>query len=178
MTAVAEDPLAAFWSLPGEHVELPISEIAAYPLLAECLSAWQRVAAEGLPATIDPLLFPRQAIRGLNLIEHDPATDDWKVRVVGGLVTDHVGQELRGTGLTQNFTPADRERVRAAIRAAMQRGQPDLMRRLYRDPRGVRWAYVRLFLPLSSDGTALDRFATVIDPATFGRVTPDPTTAS
>ena len=176
MKAAVDDPLAAFWSLPGEHVELPIERVDAYPLLAECLAVWRRLSADRLPSTIDPLLFPRAAIHGLNLIEHDPATDDWKVRLVGGLVTEHVGRELRGTGLTDNFTPADRDRVGAAIRAAMARRQPDLMRRLYRDPQGVRWAYVRLFMPLSSDGTALDRFATVIDPATFGRVMPDPTT--
>ena len=37
----------------------------------------------------------------------------------------------------------------------------------------MRWAYVRLYLPLSSDGRTIDRFATVIDPASFGRLTLD-----
>lgn len=168
--------LGAFWSLPGEHVEIPLAGIAAFPVLAECLAAWRRLAEAsrpeaGLPAAIDPLDFPRAAIRGLNLFEHDPANDDWRIRVVGSLVTDHVGIELRGTGLGENFTVQDREAVRAAFRAAAQRRAPDLIRRMFVDPRGLRWSYVRLYLPLSSDGVTVDRFATVIDPASFGSVT-------
>lgn len=166
-------PLGAFWSLPGEHVELPLDRIDSYPLLAECLEVWRGLAPDGLPATVDPVQFPRAAIRGLNLFEHDPVTDDWRIRVVGSLVTDHVGHELRGTGLTENFAETDRDAVRAAFRIAAQRRAPDLVRRLFVDPRGVRWAYVRLFLPLSSDGRTVDRFATVIDPASFGRLSSD-----
>jgi len=60
--------------------------------------------------------------------------------------------------------------VRAAFRAAAQRRAPDLIQRLFVDPRGLRWSYVRLYLPLSSDGATVDRFATVIDPASFGSV--------
>ena len=65
--------------------------------------------------------------------------------------------------------------VRAALNAAASRREPDLVRRHWVDPRSVRWAYVRLYLPLSSDGASVDRFATVIDPASFGRVDADPT---
>lgn len=162
----------SFWSLPGEHVELPLDSIGTFPVLAECLDVWRRHAADRLPATVDPVEYPRAAIRGLNLFEHDPATDDWRVRVVGSLVTDHVGAELKGTGLVQAFSETDRQAVREAIRRAADRRQPDLMRRTFQDPRGLRWAYVRLFLPLSSDGATVDRFATVIDPASFGRLPP------
>lgn len=162
-------PATSFWSLPGEHVEIPLDRAGEFPLLAECLQIWERMSADGLPSTIDPLQFPRAAIRGLNLFEYDAATDDWRIRVVGSLVTDHVGGELRGTGLAENFTADDREAVRAAFRAAAGRRRPDLLRRFFTDPRGVRWAYIRLFLPLSSDGRTVDRFATVIDPASFGR---------
>lgn len=167
-------PLGAFWSLPGEHEEIPLERVGEWPLLAECLSVWRRPAAGvqaagRLPAAIDPLDFPRAAIRGLNLFEHDPAADNWRIRVVGSLVTDHVGAELRGTGLEENFTDADRETVRAAFRAAAQRRAPDLIRRLFTDPRDLRWSYVRLYLPLSSNGAAVDRFVTVIDPGSFGR---------
>lgn len=173
MKRLADAPSGAFWALPGEHVELPLDQVAEYPLLAECLRVWQQMAAGGLPATVDPVRFPRAAIRGLNLFEYDPDTDDWRVRVVGSLVTDHVGQELRGTGLVEAFSDTDREAVRQAIRRAADRRTPDLMRRLFVDPRGMRWAYVRLFLPLSSGGTSVDRFATVIDPASFGRLAGD-----
>jgi hypothetical protein len=173
MTAHRGSPLGAFWSLPGEHAEIPIDRIGDYPLLAECLDVWRGHATDDLPSTVDPLRFPRAAIRGLNLFEHDAETDDWRIRIVGSLVTDHVGRELRGTGLTENFADSDREAVRAAFRAAAERRVPDLLRRLFVDPRGLRWAYVRLYLPLSGNGTTIDRFATVIDPASFGRLTLD-----
>lgn len=172
------DPLSAFWSFPGEHTEIPLERIGEYPLLAECLEVWRRQAADRLPATVDPVLFPRAAIRGLNLIEYLPETDDWRIRLVGSLVTDHVGRELRGTGLAQNFSEPDRGSVRSALRTAADRRAPDLVRRTFHDPRGVTWAYTRLYLPLSSDGATVDRFATVIDPGSFGRLTSGPTTTA
>lgn len=175
MSAVGGGRAGSFWTYPGEHVAVPIERIADFPLLAECLAVWRRLAAGGLPAAIDPLQFPRAAIRGLNLFEREPASDDWRIRIVGSLVTDHVGGELRGTGLVQNFAESDRRVVRAALNAAASRREPDLVRRHWVDPRSVRWAYVRLYLPLSSDGASVDRFATVIDPASFGRVDADPT---
>ncbi len=174
MSAVGDGPGDSFWTLPGEHAEIAIERVGEFPLLAECLAVWRRLAGGGLPAAIDPLQFPRAAIRGLNLFEREPASDDWRIRIVGSLVTDHVGCELRGTGLVQNFTDADRGVVRAALNAAASRREPDLLRRHWVDPRGVRWAYVRLYLPLSGDGATVDRFATVIDPPSFGRVPADP----
>lgn len=170
MSFEGSSPAGSFWPFPGEHVELSLDRIDDYPLLAECLAVWRSLTADGLPSAIDPLQFPRTAIRGLNLFEYDAASDDWRIRVVGSLVTDHVGGELRGTGLVENFADDDREAVRAAFRAAASRRRPDLLHRSFIDPRGIRWAYVRLFLPLSSDGQAVDRFATVIDPASFGRL--------
>lgn len=169
VTGMDSEPPVPLWALPGKHFELPLDTIAAYPLLAECLATWRRLSAERLPATVDPLQFPRAAIRGLNLFEHEPATDDWRIRVVGGLVTDHAGLELRGTGLVETFSEPEREAVRATLRAAAERARPDLLRREFVDPRGIHWSYVRLYLPLSSDGTRVDRFATVIDPGSFGR---------
>ncbi|EDP61025.1 hypothetical protein BAL199_14130 [alpha proteobacterium BAL199] len=170
------DPLGAFWSFPGEHVGISLERINEYPLLADCLDVWRRLGVDRLPATVDPVQFPRTAIRGLNLFEYVPEADDWRIRIVGSLVTDHVGQELRGTGLVQNFSEPDRDTVRAALQAAADRRAPDLMRRIFHDPRGVSWAYIRLYLPLSSDGSKVDRFATVIDPGSFGRLTSGPTT--
>lgn len=169
MSIASGRSLGAFWSLPGEHATIPLDRIADYPLLAESLEVWRRHAGDGLPATIDPLMFPRAAIRGLNLFEREPVSGDWRVRIVGSLVTDHVGEELRGTGLVENFSDADRAVVRQALDAAASRRSPDLLRRHWLDPRSVRWAYVRLYLPLSSDGEVVDRFATVIDPDSFGR---------
>lgn len=51
---------------------------------------------------------------------------------------------------------------------AVDRGEPDLVRRGFVDPRGRRWSYVRLLLPLGGTGVA-DRVATVIDRESCGR---------
>lgn len=171
--AGSDDRTGILWSPGGEHRELPLARIVEFPLLAECLAIWRSRAAERLPDSIDPLDFPRAAIRGLNLFERDAAADDWRIRIVGGLVTEHVGRELRGTGLVENFREPDLTAVRSAFRAAAERRAPDLIHRSFLDPRGMRWSYVRLFLPLSSDGAAVDRFATVTDPSSFGRTPSD-----
>ena len=44
-----------------------------------------------------------------------------------------------------------------------------LARREFVGSRNRRWAYVRLILPLSSDGARRDRYCLIYDPATFGR---------
>lgn len=167
--AIWESLAGRFWALPGEHEELPLWQAAEYRLLAECLESWRRLATGGLPSTVDPLQFPRAAIRGLNLFEYDKATDDWRVRLASSLITEHVGAELRGTGLIEAFAEPDRAEVRGAVRAAVARGEPNLTRRRFVDPRGRHWAYVRLFLPFSQGGDGVDRFVTVIDPNSFGR---------
>jgi hypothetical protein len=173
MKTLVGKPLGAFWALPGEHATLPLDRLVDYPILAQCLESWRSLVADGLPSQVDPLVFPRSAIAGLNLFEFDADTDDWRVRLAGRLITEHVGSELRGTGLVEAFSEADRAQVKAAIHAAVQRGQPELMRRNFVDPRGRRWSYVRLFLPFGRAGDGVDRFVTVIDPDSFGRVDPE-----
>ncbi len=166
-------PVGAFWALPGEHVTLSLDRVVDYPILAQCLENWRGLVAHGLPSEVDPLTFPRAGIAGLNLFEFDADSDDWRIRLAGRLISEHVGYELRGTGLIEAFSEADRAEVRAAIHAAVARGEPELTRRNFVDPRDRRWSYVRLFLPFSRDGDGVDRFVTVIDPGSFGRVRPD-----
>jgi len=173
MRTLDREPVGAFWALPGEHVELSLDRIVDYPVLAQCLENWRGLVADGLPSDVDPLAFPRAAIAGLNLFEFDADADDWRVRLAGRLVSEHVGYELRGTGLIEAFSEADRAEVRAAIRAAVARGEPELTRRNFVDPRGRRWSYVRLFLPFSRNGDRVDHFVTVIDPGSFGRMRSD-----
>lgn len=173
MRILDREPIGAFWALPGEHVELSLDRIFDYPVLAQYLENWRDLVTDGLPSEVDPLTFPRAAIAGLNLFEFDAEADDWRVRLAGRLISEYVGYELRGTGLIEAFSEADRAAVRAAIRAAVAHGEPELTRRNFVDPRGRRWSYVRLFLPFSRDGDGVDRFVTVIDPDSFGRIRPD-----
>ncbi len=79
------------------------------------------------------------------------------------------GREMRGTGLAEGFATEDLEKVRQGIERTMARGEPELMRREFQDPQGHMWSFVRLLLPLSSDGVERDRYAMIIDPETYGR---------
>ncbi len=160
------DPV--FWQLPGVHTHLPIERVAEFPLLAAALAVWRETAVERLPATIDPLALPVAVIKGVSLFRRDPETGDWVVGLAGSLLTGGHGREMKGTGLADGFAPADLEAVRQGIDRAVERGEPELMRREFRDPEGRRWSFVRLLLQLSSDGVRRDRYAMVIDPDTFG----------
>ncbi len=168
MSAASPAP-EAFWRLPSTHVEIPLEEIADYPLLAECLKVWREASSERLPETIDPLALPVAAIKGVSLFYREPQTGDWIVSLGGSLLTNGHGREMRGTGLAEGFAAGDLENVRRGIERAMARGEPELMRREFQDPQGHMWSFVRLLLPLSSDGEKRDRYAMIIDPETYGR---------
>ncbi|GHD55393.1 hypothetical protein GCM10017083_34250 [Thalassobaculum fulvum] len=159
----------AFWRLPSIHVEIPIAEIADYPLLAECLKVWRNASTGRLPETLDPLTLPVAVIKGVSLLRKNPDSGDWIVDLGGSLLTDGHGREMKGTGLSEGFAPGDVEKVREGIERAMARGEPELMRREFQDPHGQMWSFVRLLLPLSSDGVKRDRYAMIIDPETYGR---------
>jgi len=159
----------AFWRLPSTHVAIPLEQIADYPLLAECLEVWREISTERLPETLDPLALPVAVIKGVSLFYREPQTGDWIVSLGGSLLTEGHGREMRGTGLSEGFAPGDLERVRAGIERTMARGEPELMRREFQDPQGNMWSFVRLLLPLSSDGVNRDRYAMIIDPETYGR---------
>lgn len=167
----AEDMTPA-WQ-PGDLTDMPIERVVDYPLLAESLAVWRAAAADRLPATIDPTELPRAVVKGVNLFDVDRATGEVRVRLVGGLITRFAGRELRGERTRDIYVGSDFDAVHRATHAALAARQPALARRRVLDSRGRRWAYIRLLLPLSSDGVHADRFATVIDPASFGQIEPD-----
>lgn len=159
---------------PGDIADMPIERIAEFPLLAAVLEVWRDSAADGLPPTIDPTRLPRAVVKGVNLFDIDPVTRDARVRLSGALVTRFLGRELRGTMSASMYVDSDLEAMQRSTREALFGRRPSLARRKLIDSRGRLWAYIRLLLPLSSDGVQADRFASVIDPATFGRLPPDP----
>lgn len=171
--AAPTDPhdLMPAWQ-PGDMVEIPIERIVDYPLLAETMTVWRAAAADGLPATIDPVALPRAVVKGINLFDVDPATGDVRVRLAGSLITGFIGRELRGERTSDIYVGSDLAAVRRSTHDALAARQPSLARRHVLDSRGRRWIYVRLLLPLSSDGIHADRLATVIDPGSFGQVGP------
>lgn len=156
--------------LPGEIAELPIERVVDYPLLAAALEVWRATATDGLPATVDPVAMPRAVVRGINLFDVDMATGEVRVRLVGGLVDHFVGRELRGHRTREIYVGSDFDAVHQSTHAALAARRPSLAWRRILDSHSRRWAYLRLLLPLSSDGLHADRFATVIDPGSFGRL--------
>lgn len=161
---------------PGDFADLPLARIAEFPLLAAVLEAWEAAAADGLPATIDPTSVPRAIVKGINLFDIDPVSRDARIRLSGSLVSSFIRREMRGEMTASIYVGSDLEALQRSTRKAMRSGRPSLARRRLIDSRGRLWAYFRLLLPLSSDGIHADRFATVIDPGTFGRLPPEPGT--
>lgn len=157
------------WELPSHHIALPIEQVGDYPILEQCLKIWRASFTTELPMTIDPVDMPLAAIRGISLLDWDADAGDWVVRLSATLLDEGHGRNMTGTKLAEGFSIGDIAGVRAGIQAIMDRGEPDLMRREFVDGNGRTWSYVRLILPLSSDGVRRDRYALVIDPQTFGQ---------
>ena len=158
-----------FWTLPSVHIPLPIEEIGAYPLLAQCLTAWRQTATQGLPPTIDPLDMPPAAIKAISLAEWSGEHADWVLRLSSTLIDESHGRSMRGTTFAEAFEPTELARVHARVREILDRGEPDLAKHEFHDPNGRIWSFVRLILPLSSDGVKRDRYCLVFDPLTFGK---------
>lgn len=157
------------WDLPGFHIQLPIEQVSDFPLLDQCLEIWKRARTDGLPATLDPVELPRGVIKGVSILEWNSDVQDWVVRLSSTLLDEKHGKSMRGTGLSDGFNASDIETVRAEISKIVESGEPDLRRREHHDPNGRIWSYVRLMLPLSSDGVKPDRYALIFDPETFGQ---------
>ncbi|MCR9071383.1 MAG: PAS domain-containing protein [Alphaproteobacteria bacterium] len=148
---------------------MPIEEIVRFPLLAECLEYWKAVSGEGLPQTIDPLQLPRGLIKGVSLVDWSDERGDWVLRLSSSLIDETHGRPMKGSTFADAFKPNALAEVHAQMRLLMERGAPDLARREFLDPKSRVWSFVRLFLPLSSNGIARDRYCLVMDPETFGK---------
>lgn len=168
MVSHSEHP-TPFWSLPSVHIPLDIADIDAFPLLAEALTVWQRAASDGLPKTIDPLDMPPTLIKGISLIEWSEEEGDWFVRLASSLLTRGHGGPLTGARLADGLKPDQAARMRERVRIMFENEAPALDRFTFDDRKGRIWSYVRLALPLSSDGTRRDRYALIFDPETFGQ---------
>lgn len=168
MSASTEWP-EQFLNWPSSYISLPIEQVSEFPLLEAALKAWWGAAANGLPSTLDPLDLPPALIKGISLLFWDESLQDWVIRLSATLLDEGYGRSMRGERMANAFRTEDAAVIRDAVKAVVASGQPDLMRREYMDRQGRVWSFVRLVLPLSSDGEKSDGYAFVIDPEAFGR---------
>lgn len=159
----------SIWGLPSVHVPLDLADIDRFPLLAQAFEVWRRASADRIPETIDPLDMPPALIKGISLIEWREDEGDWYVRLASTLLRQGHGAPLSGAKLADGLRPDQAQRMRDRIRAMQEKGEPALDRFDFDDRQGRIWAYVRLALPLSSDGVKRDRYALIFDPETFGQ---------
>lgn len=158
-----------FLQWPSSFIEMSIDEVRNYPVLEACLQVWRDAAKDGLPPTLDPVDLPPQSLKGVSLLDWIDDKQDWVIRLSSTLLDEGHGRSMRGLGMRDGFRRGDDDVVRAKVNEIVARGEPNLMRREYMDPQGRVWSYVRLILPLSSDGVKRDRYAFVIDPVSFGK---------
>lgn len=156
-------------TMPGLHVPMPVEDVDQYPVLARCLEVWRRNAADRLPATVDPVEMPVEAIKGISLIEWDEQLVDWVVRLSATLMDQGHGRSMTGVRMLETYRADEYSRVKERLLAIMDSGEPNLARREFVGSHDRRWAYVRLILPLSSDGVKRDRYCLIYDPASFGQ---------
>lgn len=156
-------------TLPSLHVPMELDVIADYPVLARCLEVWRGNATEGLPLTVDPVEMPVEAIKGISLVEWDGQNDEWTVRLSATLMDQGYGRSMTGCVLSETYRAEAYPEIRRRLESILAAGEANLARHEFVGSNDRRWAYVRLILPLSSDGTKRDRYALIYDPATFGQ---------
>lgn len=153
--------------IPSRHTDIDISESPNYPLLNEMIEHWKERSRAGLPSRIEPFDIPRALMPYVMLLDLEDEPLRLRVRLAGTEVCAKHGGELKNKTTDDFFLPDDADTViRAALQAAETR-QPSLARRDYIGLDDRMWGYVRVILPLSSDGTRVDRFFKAVEPATL-----------
>jgi hypothetical protein len=142
--------------LRGE--ELPLAEIARFPVLAACLDEWRAgIPAGGVwPAGARGELLPKGVLPYLMLLDSDGARAG--VRIAGEYLQERAGGLLRGKGVDAVFRPEDAATIEAAFARVAAAGAPSLAVRRYVALDGAEYGYVRLICPLARSGRGVDGF--------------------
>ena len=149
------------------HEELPLAEMPAYADLQRVHEVWSELTNKKghFPAQLDPTSVPVSLLPYMMLL--DVEADCLRVRLAGTRVCEEHGGEMRGRTTDDFFKPEDGKKVLAAGLRVAETGEPSLARKSYIAINGRRWSYVRMILPLSSDGVKRDRLFKLLDPATL-----------
>lgn len=150
------------------YEELPMADIASYPMLAACHAAWLAARRGGrLPAVIDIAALPPEVMPYTMLLDYLPEQHDVRVRIAGNYVGERTSADHGGRRLGNFFSEHDAGIVFASMARIAATGQPSLARRSYVSLEGRQFSYVRLIMPLSLDGVSVTGFFKTIEPATL-----------
>ncbi|WP_417516480.1 PAS domain-containing protein [Minwuia sp.] len=153
--------------MPSRHTEIDLSEIGQYPMLKAMVDFWQQASGESLPRRIEPFDVPKKLMPYVMLLDLETEPECLRVRLAGTEVCAKHGGELRSKTTNDFFLEDDAQAVVDAAKLAASTRKPTLARREYVGLDDRMWGYVRLILPLSSDGVKVDRFFKAIEPATL-----------
>ena len=153
--------------LSSIHDELPLDELSAYADLQRVHDVWCELTEKKgrLPAQLDPTTVPVALLPYMMVLEVEEGC--LRVRLAGTRVCEEHGGEMRGRTTDDFFKPEDGKKVLEAGLRVAETGTPSLARKSYIAINGRRWSYVRMILPLSSDGVKRDRLFKLLDPATL-----------
>lgn len=149
------------------HRDIPLTEIARYPDLADALQSWQQSDGTRAPRGVDPMALPKSLLPYVMLLDLEENPSRLRVRLAGTHVCEKYGGELKGLTTDDFFAPADARHVVDAALAVAKFGIPNLAERHYVNLDGGLWSYVRLIAPLSRGGDRIDSFFKVLDPSTL-----------
>ena len=158
--------------MPSRHTEMDLADSSKFPLLDRMYRFWQGASADGLPERIEPFDIPPRLMPYIMLLELEDEGPRLRVRLAGTEVCAKHGGELRGKTTDDFFLPDDATTVVDAALQSAETRQPTLARREYIGLDDRIWGYVRLILPLSSDGQRVDRFFKAVEPSTLREFVP------
>ena len=163
--AAQDERLTSF--LSSTHEELPLGDLPNYADLQRVYEVWKALTEKDgrFPAQLDPTRVPVALLPYMMVLEVENGR--LRVRLAGTRVCEEHGGEMRGRTTDDFFKPEDGKKVLEAGLRVAETGKPSLARKSYIAINGRRWSYVRMILPLSSDGVKRDRLFKLLDPATL-----------
>ena len=152
----------------AEAREAALAEIAADPKLGPALDYWRTKCAGSTlprPADIDPAGFPRAVLPYLTLLDVVEGGKTFRVRLVGTASSAAVGDNYTGRYLDETMSGEVLAAALARYRAAIEHRRPVLAYAEYKMTlSGDQVRNLLMTLPLSSDGTVVDRLLGVYSP--------------
>lgn len=142
-----------------------LEAIAADPTLSAVLEIWETKRRDRFaphPSDLDAFTLPAAALSRIMLVDVEQPGPRFRYRLVGTTIAAAAGKDLTGQYVDEVFPGRSRGSVLERYRTVVERKRPAYAVAEYRLPGGQSVKNAGLVVPLTTEGTEVDRLLLVL----------------